>query len=708
MPDPSYPPPARREAVVAWLIFAVAVLFFAWGVSVGWESKRLPGVEYRQAQTALSTYWIKHDRDFSLAYPTPVLGKPWSVPMEFPLYQWTVVATGQLTGLGITKAARVVSITCFVLTWPALFLLLGRWQVAVGRRALVLAVVVSCPLYVFYARAFMIETMALMFALWFWVAFERAVTTRRLAWLAAAMVAGSGAGLVKITTLLLYLLPMAAWVIARWWRGRGDGTVGRDLRWVAAALAVPAVVSAWWIVRADRIKALNPAADFLGSVHMRTFNLGNTELRLSPELWAMKARIVGQELTWAPLFVAVGLLLPWLGGRHRVRAAAGCAAVFAGALVIFPVLYAYHQYYYLASLVVLLVGAGLLIVGVAEAGRWRWLASVAAAVVVAGQAYWYGREVYPQQAGTGEGGTALTRVLRAVTQPGDVIVVAGEDWSSITPYYAQRRALMLRGDTERDGAKLDRAFAELRGETLGAFVVTGEPWEEKTAVLERIAARGFAARPLLEVAGSWLILPREREAGVVEAMRMGQVPEARWAPGAEPPPDLLAGQWHGVAELPRYQRAWFAFMRPVPVRFFTTFEPSLQEMEGESAFNAHPVVRLVFQLPAGEHELATTLWFNPDAYTAGASAQSSDGVEVEVFALESGSATRSLGGQVIDPVQRAADRGEVPVRVRFALAAAGEVEVVVGPGPSGRDTRDWVWLRGPLVIAPVGGGTAAK
>ncbi len=223
--------PSPLEGRVALGIFLLSLAFHFWGVSVGWRSKNLPGGEFRQAQTALSTYWIKAENNFALAYPTPVLGKPWSIPMEFPLYQWTVVVTGKVTGWGLTKAGRAVSIACFYLALPAVFLLLARWNVAPGRRWLVLAVVVTCPLYVFYTRGFLIETMALMFSLWFWVAFERTVEGRSKAWLALAILAGTGAGLVKVTTFLLYLIPAAGWALARLWRRRRGGWLA-DCGWI--------------------------------------------------------------------------------------------------------------------------------------------------------------------------------------------------------------------------------------------------------------------------------------------------------------------------------------------------------------------------------------------------------------------------------------------------------------------------------------------
>ena len=67
----------------------------------------------------------------------------------------------------------------------------------------------TCPLYIFYARAFLIETMALMFSVWFLQGFIAAVTQRSPFWLLVVNVAGLGAGLVKVTTFMLYLLPAA-------------------------------------------------------------------------------------------------------------------------------------------------------------------------------------------------------------------------------------------------------------------------------------------------------------------------------------------------------------------------------------------------------------------------------------------------------------------------------------------------------------------
>jgi hypothetical protein len=373
MGNPSVaPPPGRLESWLALAVFAGCLgLHFA-GAMVGWQSKNLPGVEYRQAQTALSAQFIQRENNFSLAYPTPVLGKPWSIPMEFPLYQWTVVAVSNGTHLGLTKSGRAVSLAGFYLMLPALYLLLARWRVAPGHRWLVLAVVVTCPLYVFYSRAFLMETMALMFSLWFWVAFERAVAGRHVGWLALAVMAGTGAGLVKVTTFLLYLLPVALWAAARLARNRAGKNWRGELAWMGTAVAIPFAATLGWLRFSDAVKSLNPSAKFLRASDNLAFTLGAPATRFSAELWAMKGRIIASQLSWLPLLVGCAVLAV-LGARQRGREILLCVGVFAAALVAFPILYAYHEYYYIANTVLLMLAIGLVLVALAESSRPRWV-----------------------------------------------------------------------------------------------------------------------------------------------------------------------------------------------------------------------------------------------------------------------------------------------------------------------------------------------
>jgi hypothetical protein len=101
----------------------------------------------------------------SLAYETPVLGPPWSVPFEFPLYQWIVSSIVGVFGLPLDQTGRLVSVTFFYFTLLPSNQLLALRRVAPCNRLLILSLVLLSPFYLFWSRTFMIESIALFFSL---------------------------------------------------------------------------------------------------------------------------------------------------------------------------------------------------------------------------------------------------------------------------------------------------------------------------------------------------------------------------------------------------------------------------------------------------------------------------------------------------------------------------------------------------------------
>ena len=72
-------------------------------VSHAWNASILDRYEFRQVQTALSAFWVIQD-GFRLDYLTPIFGPPWSIPMEFPIYQWSIAALVGLTQMPLEQA----------------------------------------------------------------------------------------------------------------------------------------------------------------------------------------------------------------------------------------------------------------------------------------------------------------------------------------------------------------------------------------------------------------------------------------------------------------------------------------------------------------------------------------------------------------------------------------------------------------------------
>jgi hypothetical protein len=466
---------------------------------------------------------------------------------------------------------------------------------------------------------------------------------------------------------------------------------------MSAAVVVPFGATLWWLDFADATKALNPLANFLTSSNLKEFNFGTMAIRLSPTSWYAKLRIVSEELTWLPAVLLCLGLVP-LVARERWRAVLGSVLGFGSVLVIFPVLYEHHEYYYVANTLLLLLAMGLVLVALLESRVARWVAYGVVVFVLTGQGGRYLAKYFPTQRQISPGGDGLTTSLRTLTNPGEVIVVLGQDWNSMTAYYAQRRAIMFRDDIARDGAKVEQALADLGGAMIGALVLVGEP-DGAQWLIDRAAARGLGAEPLYVWRDARVFVPQSRRNELLLSLLENEFHEVALAPGVEPPRANLAGKWFELAAIHRWQRKPFMKFQPAPVRFFSSFGPALDGSSGQLMYGAHPVTRLVFALPAGSHALRGTLQMSMDAYRLELTdMEASDGVEVSLFLLGPGEERRQLATRHFDPRRNREDRGNLrPLEFNFTLETAGEVELFFGPGPAGKDTRDWIEL-GPLKI----------
>lgn len=693
------PAPSRRETYPTLLIFVLLLAFHFWATTANWRSTDLPGNGFRQTQTAITAMFVQRDHNFSVAYPTPVLGKPWSVPFEFPLYQWTVVAVSNLTHTALVPSGRAVSLICFYLTLPALWLLAGRLGVAGSRRLLVLAAVLSCPLYIFYARAFLIETMALMFSVWFLYAYVAAVERRHAGWLVVAIVAGVGAGLVKITTFILYLMPAAVWSLAwLWqaWRGPdGSRAVARVLGWIAMACALPFLASWGWVRYSDAVKVKNPSAVNLASGPMQGYNFGTWETRFSAEIWNFHWKILLTNLTPAIVLTAM-ILLTLLVARRWWTWTLWCVVFFMGVQVLFPVLYAWHEYYYVANTVLLMTAFALALCGLLESAHSRWIVWPVILGVFAAQIWTYFIYLRPEQIRRLDGGSGLTDVLRAITEPNDVLIIAGDDWASMTPFYSERRALMIRRSMEYDGKYLDKALALLKGEHVGALVLVG-PQKLNHELCDRVGEQfGVASEPILHWGGTDVYVRRDARDATLAKLRAQRFDDVEIASAT---PDvsvgLLVKREVPIGEFSRRQREVFAGITPLPAKIYSEFGLSVNDEGGKWFMSAHPITRLWFDVTPGRHEITAEFKIAEGAYEHLRKADATDGVEFEIFELKSTGERVPLFTRYLNPASEPSDQGVQTLTLRPEISAGSQLLFETLPGKS--YSRDWA-LWGPITI----------
>lgn len=185
--------PMKRWLFWALLAHSFAVLCWRWNQPLVGEHG------FRQTQTAISVFWMLRGSPL-IAYWTPVLGPPWQIPFEFPLYQW-VLAVFAWAGMGIDNAGRLASWSFGVAVLCPLFkisrvLSVDAWIAA--------ALYLASPLYLFWGTAFLIDTTALFFAAMFLM---YALENR---W-ALSLICGVLAALIKLPTVIPFAALALLW-----------------------------------------------------------------------------------------------------------------------------------------------------------------------------------------------------------------------------------------------------------------------------------------------------------------------------------------------------------------------------------------------------------------------------------------------------------------------------------------------------------------
>lgn len=465
-----------RTAEIAFVGATLAV--FAVVVAPTLGQPLLESHGFRQTQTAY-TARIFHEDGIDLLHPRlPVLGKPFEVPFELPLFQ-AAASLVMDVGLRDDVAMRSTGLACFLLT---AFLLYGLVRHVAGSVSAVAALLafVATPFAIQWSRTSMIEYLATAGAVGFAWATVAWRDSRRPALGALALVAGLVGMLVKPTTAVFWMLPALGYRPTDSSRGSGRG---RHLA-LAGLVAVPLLAAILWIRHADAIKSASPTTAWLTSAKLREWNFGTVAQRLDPDVWGV---ISARVILWITGVVGAALLcVAVLAVVKSPQRLFWVGVALAGLLppLAFTNLYFQHTYYLAAvtpAVAALIgLGAGCLWKRLPNRPRVRGTAAVAGTLLLASGAvgldssHWtaiYDDEPHPET-------TSIARELAEVTRPEEYVGVVGLDWSPVLLYYADRRGLMVADDVA------GQAWEMLRGEDYRHIVVR-EPSESELAPLTR-------------------------------------------------------------------------------------------------------------------------------------------------------------------------------------------------------------------------------
>ncbi len=301
--------------------------FFGWFVFVLLQTRGFSTSIYgyhglRQVQTAISIREIVRGGPL-LRYETPIFGPPWSIPLEFPLYQWICAAAVNLFGSSIDGTSRLVS----ALFGAGCVIELARVHRALGRpqseRDLLGAMAVLSPLLMFWSHTVLIETCSVFVTL-LWLELALRWTIRspesqtekgRLLLVPGAAVIGFLAGATKATTVFPALVFVGAVGVVRFKDSVAKGQTPsahfalfwQHLMRGLAVVTPPIAAAIWWSRLSEAQRLKNPRG--VGDVRRQMF--GTWEERLEfRRLGGATLRTLGHSVgsTWVVVVVAISAI----------------------------------------------------------------------------------------------------------------------------------------------------------------------------------------------------------------------------------------------------------------------------------------------------------------------------------------------------------------------------------------------------------------
>ena len=676
--------PKSERSPRALIVMFVTVAIAALGImALSWNASLLDRYEFRQLQTALSTFWIVQE-GWQMDYLLPLFGPPWSVPMEFPTYQIIVAQLHHISGLPLEQSGRLVGIVFLIATLPALYDLLAISGLARSRRLIVLALVLTSPMYLFYARAFMIETTALCFSVWFLALYRRALLKPRLAVIAAAAILGGLAALTKITTFIVFGIPAVAMAIATFWASRQEiSPLWVKARPVLLSLFLSALslgITWWWVYHGDGVKDSNPFTGFLTSRELHNWNYGPWSLRFDWSFWVkIQENISGYILAEGALAIAL-LCVPFASRRIRIIAGVAVAGFISGPLI-FANLYHAHDYYYSANALLLVGAAGLLLASIWDDYRLprgtNWLAL---ALILIFQGYAFYRGYYSHHRQPAPAPPALAKIIRDSVPPEAVVLIYGAHWNPLLPYYIQRRTIMVPGERENETQVLEDVLVNLPPRSIAAMVVHGKRLLSDTDFIKERAKRfGLDSQPYARSLHDELYLP-----GSISPVgpSVDQSVELLRLPAVDSFFEKLKSDDLANLDL--------SIFSPAPESIRSGYGVNSVQIADDTLLNAHAPSELVFATPLGARHIEA-IWGLPEAAYATGSLAVTDGITIDIIAHLASGRRQRLYKRTLNPAQNQQDRGPQKIHLELPEGFAGKLIFQLGNGQNQDPTNDWAY-----------------
>ena len=441
--------PDRYHELALYLAGLAALILGLGVLAARWRLPLLGMHSFRQTMTAIASYWLMRGSPW-FAYETPALGAPWSVPFEFPSYQLLVAGFAELTGLPLDATGRLVSYLFLVLTIVPVRMLARAWKLDDSYVYVFAILLLTSPIYLFWGTTFLIETFVVFFCFWFLAQVELAARSSHWTPLALGIFCGAVGALGKITTFVPFACLAGLILLVDFVKrlNRHEALL-RPILSGGAIMAIPLVLFEIWDRFADAQKRKNPIATYMVSSlpAMHRWFLGTWAQLFSVGMLQTLLRALTDTLGVLAVPIVIASVALAISYRVIDRLTAiiivGALGAFLLPFVLFTNVHLVHSYYSTANAIFLICALATLVsrffsTGHRQAG-WNLLA-----LAVVSQLLWF-RLFYVRdiREPLDRPLLAIAQAVNTKTDPDSVVVIYGQDWSPVIPYYARRRAVMV-------------------------------------------------------------------------------------------------------------------------------------------------------------------------------------------------------------------------------------------------------------------------
>jgi tetratricopeptide (TPR) repeat protein len=324
------------------------------------------------------------------------------------------------------------------------------------------------PFYLFWSRTFMIESTALFFGISCVAAIAALIRRPSYSLALAAILLAVLAALTKITTSVSFiagaLVLLAADLL---FSGSNRARRMRTLAFGTALVLLVVAAALPWTHYTDVLKARSPLGQSLTSQVLWSWNVGTLAQRMDwSNWWSIVVLPLIQSQFHYLLLIGIAVLSLFVKARRNIVT---CLILYLVAPSIFLPLHN-HQYYAYANLIFLIVALGLVLVSGMNTEDWRRPVSLGLfALTLAVNIYNHQTLYLPLQGTNDLTVSFIGSIARQLTEPDEIILIYGQDWSAAISFHAERRALMLPAYANDDMA--ERALKTVEHHRVGAMVV---------------------------------------------------------------------------------------------------------------------------------------------------------------------------------------------------------------------------------------------